>query len=288
MKIPIRMPDERLAPFIDTYGHWPMPMEDISTFAPGLIAFNLSGARLEIDGRPRTESVLMGIATEPTHIRYTIGEGDIVSLRCRSSAYDRLFDIDPSEQAGIVAMDPQTHPRLATLHERLMAAEPNVEAWFAALDQALLDLVPQAKPAGLVGRMVETVNRSERDWTVGELAEELGCSIRTLERACLKRFGRTPKRLLRGQRLYRTLSMEANVNERVELMPDFAYSDLPHYLNDIRRISGHSRKELKDDARFGFDFPYIYLWPDGSAAETDKQVEAWREEMDRRIQVMPG
>lgn len=288
MQILIRMPDERLTTFADVYGHWPLPMENISTFCPGLIAFNLSGAHVEIDGQTRPEPVLMGIANNPTYINYTISGGDIVTLRCPTSAYDRLFDIDPSVEGGIVAMDPQRHPKVASVYEHLKAAPRNPRSWFDALDQALLALVPDAKPMGLPGRMVQLLVSSSSDLTVAEVAEELGCTIRTLERACKRRFGMTPKRLLRGQRLARTLQSERLSDERVELMPDFAYADLPHYLNEIRRVTGLNRSQLGDEKLLGQDFPYVYLWPDGSRVDTQEDFRAWDGEMMRRYRDNPA
>ena len=288
MQIPIRMPDERLAAYTDVYGHWPVPMKDISTFSPGLIAFNLSGVHLEVNGEVRTEPVIMGISTEPTHIRYSIDGGDLVSLRVRSSAYDLLFDIDPSAQSGIVAMDPARHPRLAQVHEALKAAPPIVEGWFEALDKVLLDLLPLAKPAGLVGRMIETSIETDGTLGVAEMADRLGCTVRTLERACKRRFGRSPKRLLRGHRLSLTMQREALAEERVELMPDFAYADLPHYLNEMRKMTGLNRKQMSDAKQLGNDFPYVYVWPDGSVAETQEEQERWHAEMARRYRTNPG
>ncbi|MBX7495700.1 helix-turn-helix domain-containing protein [Qipengyuania sp. 6B39] len=288
MQIPIRMCDARLAGFADVFGHWPVPMEDISTFAAGLIAFNLSGTRIEVEGEPRTEPVLMGIANDPVFIRYSIGGGDIVSLRVTGGAYDRLFDIDPSAETGIVGMDRDRHPKIAAVYDRLKAADPTPESWFAAMDAALLELLPDAKPPGLVGDMVMLVRGADREWGVAEIAERLGCTIRTLERACKRRYGRTPKRILRAHRLYRTRMLEDTIASRIELEPDFAYADLPHYLNEMRRIYGLNRGQLKDDALFGHDFPYRYLWPDGRAVETEDEMEAWHAEMQRRIAAYPG
>ena len=288
MQIPIRMCDARLADFVDVYGHWPMPMEDISTFAAGLIAFNLSGEPIIIDGKRHTEPVLMGIANDPAYISYTISGGNIVSLRVTAGAYDRLFDVDPSAQQGIVAMDRTQHPKVAMVYDRVAAAPAHPDGWFAALDSALLELLPEATDPGLMGEMVELVRHSDREWTVAEVADELGCSVRTLERACKRRYGRSPKRMLRAQRLRRTRMLEDTIDSRIELEPDFAYADLPHYLNDIRRLLGLSRAQLSDDALMGQDFPYRYLWPNGQVADTPEDLEAWKAEMDRRIREYSG
>ena len=288
MPIPIRMCDERLAGLVDVYGHWHLPMKDISTYAPGLIAFNLSGALLEVDGVRRTEPVIMGIANDPTTVRFTIGGGDIVSLRVTGGAFDRLFDIDPSAENGVVPLDRQFHPRIAMVYDKLAAAKPTPESWFETLDAALLELLPDAKPPGLVGDMLSLVHSSERELGVAETADRLGCTVRTLERACKRRYGRTPKRLLRAHRLYRTRLLEDTIDERIELQPDFAYADLPHYLNEMRRIFGLNRGQMKDRSLFGDDYPYRYLWPDGSEAETDDELEAWHAEMQRRIAGNPA
>ena len=288
MQIPIRMCDARLSDFIDVYGYWHLPMENIATFAPGLIAFNLSGAHIEVDGKVRTEPVLMGIANEPMSISFTIGGGDIVSLRITSHAYDRLFHIDPSEETGTVGLDWEKHPRIAAIYERLKAVPANPESWFATLDEALLKLLPEAKPVGMLGEMIRMVRSTDRNWTVAEVARELGCSPRTLERACKLRYGRSPKTLLRGLRLFRTRSIEEKRDERIELQPEFTYADLPHYLNELRKLFGLNRKQMGEDALFGNDFPYSYIWPDGTIAETAEELEAWHAEMERRIEESRG
>ena len=288
MQIPIRMCDARLAGFVEVYGHWWMPMENISTYAPGLIAFNFSGAPIEVDGVQRSEPVLMGIANDPAYIRYTIRGGNIVSMRVTGGAYDRLFDIDPSAETGVIGMDRDRHPRIAGIYDRLSAAEANPESWFAALDEALVDLLPEAKPPGLVGEMAKLVRGSDREWGVAEISDRLGCTIRMPERACKRRYGRTPKRMLRGHRLNRTRQLEESIDSRIELEPDFGYADLPHYLNDLRRLLGLNRGQLNDGALFGRDFPYRYLWPDGRAVETEDEMEAWHAEMQRRIAAYPG
>ena len=112
MQTTIRMCDARLAEHVDVYGHWPVPMENISTFAPGLIAFNLSGTRIEVDGERRAEPVLFGVANDPNFVRYSISGGSIVSLRVNGGAYDQLFHIDPSVERGIIALDRNRHPKI--------------------------------------------------------------------------------------------------------------------------------------------------------------------------------
>lgn len=288
MQIPIRMCDARLGGFVDVYGHWSMPMENISTYAPGLIAFNFSEEPIEVDGVLRSEPVLMGIANDPAYIRYSIRGGNIVTMRVTAGTYDRLFDIDPSAEAGVIGMDKDRHPKMAGIYERLRFAHADPESCFAALDSALIDLLPDAKPPGLVGEMVTLVRGSDREWGVAELANRLGCTIRTLERTCKRRYGRTPKRILRAHRLYRTRMLEDTIDSRIELEPDFAYADLPHYLNEIRRIYGLNRGQLKDGTLFGHDFPYRYLWPDGREVKTEEEMEAWHMEMQRRLAAYTG
>lgn len=288
MQTTIRMCDARLAEHVDVYGYWPVPMENISTFAPGLIAFNLSGARIEVDGERRDDPVLFGVANDPNFVRYSISGGSIVSLRVNGGAYDRLFHINPSVEQGIIALDRRKHPTIARVYDRLKDADPNPESWFAALDSALLDLLPEAKPSGLTGEMVALVRNSEDEFSVAELAERLGCTTRTLERACKRRYGRTPKRLLRAYRLYRTRMIEDTTDERIELQPEFAYADLPHYLNELRRIHGLNRGQLGDDRLLGNDFPYRYLWPDGREVTSEADMDAWHSEMQRRLENQRG
>lgn len=284
MSIVIRMPDESLAPFVDTYGRWPASPLTLGTFAPGLIAFNLSDAHLEVNGERRTEPVLMGIANDPVTIEYKIASGEMFSIRCFTGSFDRLFDIDPSKDRGLIPMDAARHPKIARIYERVRQAAPDHASRFAAFDEALMELVPEAKSSGLVGRFVKLVNETDPFLSVAEICERLGCTPRTLERACKRRFGRTPKRLLMGQRLNKTRQVEAKSEGRVELSPDFAYADLPHYLNDLRRITGQSRKQLEEQSRINESFDHRYEWPDGQAVESDEELEAWRTELRSRYE----
>lgn len=288
MDIQLRMCDPRLVGFIDHYGHWPVPMENIATFAPGLIAFNLSGAKIEVDGTPRSEPVLMGLATDPTHIHYSISGGQILTARLFPNAFDRLLHLDMTRETGVVGLDPKHHPKIAVIHERLQAAPAKPQAWFDVLDRAFLELLDDVKPIGLVGRLIDVMIASERNWTVSELAEALGCSPRTLERACRQRYGRTPQRLLRADRIRRARKLEQDGTGRIELEHDFPFADLPHYLNELRKTVGLTRTEIKDSANFGMDFSYRRLWPDGRVAETPEDEELWHAEMQRRYEAYRG
>ena len=267
MQIPIRMPNERLAGFANSYGHWSVPMERVHTFTPGLIAFNLSGNRLIVNGEVRKEPVLMGVAPKPTVIEYSIEGGGLVSARFRPSALNRLLHIDQALENGVVAMDPDRHPRVAAVYERLRAEPYDDQAWFATLDETLIEMLPEAIPWGLTGNFIDLVDEFGDDISIPEAASRLRCSVRTLERACKVRFGRTPKYILRSSRLHRTLTKDLELEQRIELSSEFSFSDLPHYLNEIRKITGINRAQARDMQNHDNLWPYRYEWPDGKVAE---------------------
>ena len=278
MPIVIALPDEKLAGFAESYGFFAIALDGLRTSTVDIVVFNLSNAPIVVDGKRRDEPCLLGLATDPVFADYSIGSGPLLTLRLFPGAFARLLGIDLSRERGIVGLDPRRHFKVAAIDARLRSVAAEPKALFAALDAALLDLLPEAAPTGLAERFTALCLTHAGDLTVAEALDTLGCTARTLERATAARFGRTPKRLLRGYRVWHTRERERSSGERAELLAEFPFADLPHYLNETRRITGLNRKQLTENFAAEDALPYRYFWSDGSeAAEAD-----WYEERVRR------
>jgi AraC-like DNA-binding protein len=119
--------------------------------------------------------------------------------------------------------------------------DPAEEA--ARIDSFLLALLEQrpehedeAKIRAAHGALLDT-----EIGAVGELAERLAISSRSLERLSLKAFGFPPKLLLRRQRFLRSLAqfmLDPSLTWISTL--DFHYVDQAHFVRDFRRFMGMS------------------------------------------------
>lgn len=147
-------------------------------------------------------------------------------------------------------------PAAETLFTDLQAAR-GTSAIFAALDRTLSALMRPAPDSGLVARAHAALQdpqvRKVADW-----AAVLGVSPRQLERICLRYLGLPPKRLLRRQRVLRTLAaMNEAPAESWSHALDDQFTDQAHFIREFRHYMG--------------DSPRAYL-----ARQRPFMAEAWR------------
>lgn len=77
--------------------------------------------------------------------------------------------------------------------------------------------------------------------TVGELADRVGMTVRSLERLAKRAFGFTPKLLLRRQRFLRSLA-QFMLDPSLKWLStiDYQYHDQAHFVRDFKRFMGMS------------------------------------------------
>lgn len=152
-----------------------------------------------------------------------------------------------SEAIGPVAED---------LYRRLRAADGD-EAIFAVLDEVLLSILTERPEAATVAA-AHAALQDARIQTVADWAEVVGLSLRQLERFSNRYFGMSPKRLLRRQRLLRTLAAmrEAPEGTWTQFLDD-QFTDQAHFIHEFNYYMGLS--------------PGAYL-----AREQPFMAEAWK------------
>jgi len=149
------------------------------------------------------------------------------------------------------------------LHRRLVAAarenDPDA-AMFAVLDEVLgriLAARPQAVEAAEVAH-AHAALQDPHTQTVADWAEAVGMSARTLERFSNRYFGLSPKRLLRRQRILRTLAaMREQPGGAWSDQLDAQFVDQAHFIHEFKFYMGVS--------------PNTYL-----AREQPFMAEAWK------------
>ncbi len=131
----------------------------------------------------------------------------------------------------------------APLLELIFAGEAKPAAEATRIDSFLLELLDLRPPADDEKRILAAHNALvDCDISaVGELAERLAMSSRSLERLSLRAFGFPPKLLLRRQRFLRSLAqfmLDPSLKWINTL--DWQYVDQAHFVRDFHRFMGMS------------------------------------------------
>jgi len=127
------------------------------------------------------------------------------------------------------------------LRARLCAAAPSGdEALFAVLDEVLTARMTDAPEAAMVAA-AHTALQDPAVQTVADWADAFDLSSRQLERFSRRYFGLPPKRLLRRQRLLRTLAAmrEANEGTWTQFL-DQQFADQAHFIHEFNYYMGMS------------------------------------------------
>lgn len=256
-------------------------------FASSTLAFNTGRASIKLDGRPYSAACVFCVSSEPTMRLMEKGEGEVILVDLRVGALYRLFGVDGAQFRGsIVEVEPRRFPQLESIYASLETAPKTIEGRVTALDRALLSLAKNARPYGTGEKFQFVADLTKGAIRVDDAAKRLGVSVRTLERDCRMRFGRTPKRILRGWRIAHAMSTSNGGPVRwMETDPDANYSDQSHFLRDYRELGGMNPTEMHKYFR-GPD-PEVIFYPRGDlsastqhddleiAAEYDANSRFW-------------
>jgi AraC-like DNA-binding protein len=147
-------------------------------------------------------------------------------------------------------------PMADELYRRLKAADGD-EAIYAVLDEVLLSILTERPEAATVAA-AHAALQDPHVQTVADWAGIVGLSSRQLERFSNRYFGMSPKRLLRRQRLLRTLAAmrDAPAGTWTQFL-DAQFTDQAHFIHEFNYYMGLS--------------PSAYL-----AREQPFMAEAWK------------
>jgi len=136
-------------------------------------------------------------------------------------------------------------PIADVLHERLRAVDRAAEgdgAYLKILDEVFASRLTQAPEAALVAA-AHAALQDPQVQTVTAWAKVLDLSSRQLERFCSRYFGLSPKRLLRRQRLLRTLAvLRDSEGGTMSQLLDAHFSDQAHFIHEFNYYMGATPK----------------------------------------------
>jgi len=184
-------------------------------------------------------------------------EGVMVGVGLMPQGWPRLTDKPASQFTDRLApLSEALGPVADELYARLKAADGDA-AIYAVLDEVLGGLLTERSEAALVAQ-AHAALQDPQVQTVADWAGRFGLSSRQLERFSQRYFGLSPKRLLRRQRLLRTLAAMRETPEGTwTQFLDDQFTDQAHFIHEFNYYMGLS--------------PSAYL-----AREQPFMAEAWK------------
>ena len=122
-----------------------------------------------------------------------------------------------------------------------LAAIAVLEEWYAGF-------VPVDEQGLLVNHLVGWLRDHPEVTRVGELAEEVGLTERSLQRLVEQRLGLSPKWLVQRRRLHDAVeALKAGPGSLAEVAADLGYTDQAHFTHDFRTVTGMTPGEYLRD-----------------------------------------
>lgn len=199
------------------------------------------------------ESTMVGLSgpTTRTSHRDLSGHGWVVGALLRPAAVPAFTDDPASLRDEYVALaEPELHARVGESF-----GDPPSERGRRAASEVLADWliarVGDPTPDALqANRMVELAEADPGLLRVGELAERLGTSERTLQRLASRYVGLGPAALIRRRRLQEAAErIRADPDaDLASLAAELGYTDQAHLTNEFTRVLGLSPAGYRKDA----------------------------------------
>ena len=276
------MPSPALAPYVSTYyltevviGEGQVIEDWLHPEWANLRFWNTSECRAGIGSEALRQAPRM-IATGPTchSAHFVLGAGRVWGIGLLPLGWARLVDGAARDHADRFG-DGQSEPAfadLAPLADLIFADEPDPAGEARRIDAHLLGLLERRPPAAEESR-IRAAHAALLDLdiaSVGELAERLGISSRSLERLSARAFGFAPKLLLRRQRFLRSLAqfmLDPSLSWIRTL--DWHYVDQAHFVRDFKRFMG-----MSPSAYGALDHPVMRAAASARAAAAGEAVQA--------------
>lgn len=201
-------------------------------------------------------------------VNWELRAGRMLVVNFIPGGVTRLFGLDATGLPGTIGVDePLPGDELAAVAEAARATDGSPQALVRALDQAFLERLPAREPEGLAERAYVAIMESDSPgaFEISRLAEDLGVSHRTLQRAFKRRYGVTMARWLRFSRFWGALQVSSDKPSVWKHLPsNFGYVDQSHFLRDARDIAGTSPEALRSVFKVRWQF-----YPHGSFRTAD-------------------
>jgi len=224
-----------------------------------------------IVGEPETQANFGATGPSSLPCEFRAGSARMWGIGFLPLGWARFMDVPAAELANTV-VDGAAHPafaKFAGLADVLCDTQASDEEKLEFLVAKLRALMQPNRDEVKILRVHKALLDSKLT-SVAEFASEVGMSVRTLERICLRYFGFPPKLLMRRQRFMRSLTtfMLQGPGNWTDAM-DEHYHDQAHFTREFREfmtMTPTEYAELDHPILSAFMQARARLW--GSAAQT--------------------
>lgn len=184
-------------------------------------------------------------ATGPTSLatRFRLTSGCNWGIGLMPLGWASLIEAPANEHADRVSdgLSDPAFAAFAPLSRALAESSGSFAEELAIIEAHMAALLPAECPTAEAITRINTALVDPEIASVGELAEQVGMNVRSLERLTKRAFGFTPKLLLRRQRFLRSLAQfMLDPSLRWLSTLDYQYHDQAHFVRDFKRFMGMS------------------------------------------------
>lgn len=245
-------PDYRLLPYIRCYWHleYNLPENETVSVPFGVTGHThlifclknpfrtsyLQGAELTI-----ATSTLFGQITAPV-VKHFKGPSIGVAIDFTPTGLHHLCGVPTTELTGLSYNALDILFKLKTIEEQLLEASTAIQR-FAIIDNYMLKMLAYFKPTdGRIETVVKLLQTKPGHYKIGDLANHVNTSERTLNRCFKEKVGVSPKYFACMQRFLHTrrfLESSSKFSWQ-ELISQLGYYDQSHLINEFHHFTGKS------------------------------------------------
>jgi len=247
-KLRFALPGKRLRPYVTTYYRTEVTCSKSASYAEDFLHPEWPNIRIlpaaicdaAVGPKPMQESPLLSVSGPTSYAtRFRLRSSRSWGVGLLPLGWAALFDANAGDYADQTAdglVDPAFAP-IGPMANAIAEAKLSFEEELAVIEghmERLIDAPPNRATA------INAINAALVDpelTSVGELAERVDMSIRSLERLCKRTFGFAPKLLMRRQRFLRSLS-QFMLDPTMKWLNtlDCQYHDQAHFVRDFKRF----------------------------------------------------
>lgn len=253
-------PSPKLAPFVRDYYIFQAPLpenhviEDFllaeTAFVRCLITGDWRGGDAPEELSRGGYALFSGANSRPYKVRLT-GSLDNVGIAFRPGGWRGLFSQAHSDFADCVLPLRDLWGDLAdTLHNEVAAAQDD-KTKIAIVEDVLTNRLDSVGSYEIDEAMAQFERFSRRDSTIriDDAADQIGLSVRQMERRCKYHFGLTPKGVLRRSRfLDMAAALRGFSSPSDAVLAELRYFDDSHLNKEFRRFADMTPGQFKDAA----------------------------------------
>ena len=193
-------------------------------------------------------ALFSGACSKPYRVRLT-GSLNNVGIAFRPSGWRALFEQSHAEFANDILSLSELWGELAiTLHREVSSLTTDAEK-IALVEDILLQRLDQLAIYDVDEAMAkfEVIVRHDSTMRIDEAAEEIGISVRQLERRCKYSFGLSPKSVLRRSRfLDMAAAMRGFSSPSESALAELRYCDQSHLNKEFKRFTHMTPGQFRD------------------------------------------